>query len=92
MRSAAAALLLLSCTACWAQSPPCLAATETVYGDVAGPACCMNLESGRRNPSPVWGQAMRTEFGRPSSEHAKLWGAGVIEWVPRRWNGSELMT
>jgi len=21
-----------------------------------------------------------------------LWGAGVIEWVPRRWNGSELMT
>ena len=25
-------------------------------------------------------------------EHAKLWGAGVIEWVPRRWNGSELMT
>jgi len=27
-----------------------------------------------------------------SWEHAKLWGAGVIEWVPRRWNGSELMT
>ncbi len=28
----------------------------------------------------------------PRREHAKLWGAGVIEWVPRPWNGSELMT
>ena len=27
-----------------------------------------------------------------AGEHAKLWGAGVIELVPRRWNGSELMT
>ncbi len=30
--------------------------------------------------------------GMHSWEHAKLWGAGVIEWVPRPWNGSELMT
>ena len=32
----------------------------------------------------------RIELAR--REHAKLWGAGVIEWVPRPWNGSELMT
>lgn len=36
MRSVIAVLLLLSCTASWAQSPLRIVAAETVYGDVAG--------------------------------------------------------
>ena len=30
-------------------------------------ACCTDLECRRTRPSPVRGQAMRTEIGRPSS-------------------------
>ncbi len=51
--------------------------------------CCTDQGCGRSNPSPVRGQAMRTEIGRPSSSiRFRAWTATSTS-VARRWSVRE---